>query len=322
MERRRLGSSGPQISVVGYGTWEAGGDLWGEPVAEREVIRAIEAGLDAGINWIDTAEAYGDGRSEEIVGAVVRRRPDVMVFTKVAHFASGARPEDVARAIRGSLRRLGRDHVDLYQIHWPFEERVPVEETWGAMARVQDEGLARFIGVSNFDRPLIERCLAIRHVDSVQNEFSLLAHHDRADLLPWFEERGIGYLAYGPLAFGLLTGAFTPDTTFHESDWRSGAENLGYYERLFAPGRFEEHLRSVDRLRPIADRVGLDLPTLSLRAAIDTPGVTAVIVGTRKEAHARSNAGAGNVQLDEQTLRQIRDVVGLPGHADRKRTAA
>ncbi len=307
MEHRRLGSEGPEISVVGFGTWEAGGKLWGEEVAEHDVQRAIEAGLDGGIDWIDTAEAYGDGRSEELVGAIVRRRPHTMVFTKVAHFTSGAHAGDVKRAIRASLRRLRRDHVDLYQIHWPSEQ-VPVEETWDAMAQLQDEGLTRFIGVSNFDRPLIERCLAIRHVDSVQNQFSLLKQVDRAELLPWLQERGIGYLAYGPLAFGLLTGNFDRGTRFHEADWRSGAGNLGYYEELFAAGRFEEHLRNVDRLRPIAERAHTDLPTLALRAAIDTPGVTAVIAGSRKESHARSNAAAAAVRLDAPTLRKIDEI--------------
>ena len=312
MERRTLGAKGPEISVIGYGAWEAGGSMWGEEIPDDEVLRAMHAAIDAGMNWIDTAEAYGAGRSEELVGRILaERRDEVLVFTKVAHFVSGARPQDVHRAIRGSLERLGADHVDLYQIHWPHEERVPVEETWGAMAEVQDEGLARCIGVSNFDRRLVERCLAIRHVDSVQNQFSLLHRNDEEGLLPWLAEQGVGYLAYGPLAFGLLTGAITKETTFAPNDWRSGGEwNLGYYRDLFAPGVIDRQLERVDRLRPIAERVGIDLPTLALRAAIDATGVTAVIAGSRNPRHVEQNARAGDLSLDDATLRDVRAVLG------------
>ena len=168
----------------------------------------MHAGIDAGMTWIDTAEVYGDGVSERIVGRAVAGRDDVLVFTKVApdDGGTGLRPEQVRAAIEASLRRLGRDHVDLYQVHWPSTE-VPVEETWGAMAELVAEGKARLVGVSNFDRALIERCQAIHPVASVQNEFSLLEQGDREQLLPWLAERGIGYLAYSPLAAGRLTGA-------------------------------------------------------------------------------------------------------------------
>jgi len=248
---RKLGNSGPEISVVGHGAWEAGGDMWGSPVEDQHVVDAMHAAIDGGVNWIDTAEAYGDGASERLVGRVAKDRSgEVMLFTKVAHFASGARPEDVRRAITGSLGRLGAEAVDLYQIHWPAEHIVPVEETWGAMAALVDEGLTRWIGVSNFDRALIERCLAIRHVDSVQNQYSLLHLHDRTGLLPWLHEQGIGYLAYGPLAFGILGGNMTSETTFDQGDWRGGGSwQLDYYHDLFAPGAFEQSLAKVERIR-------------------------------------------------------------------------
>jgi len=159
MRTKRLGAHGPEISVVGYGAWEAGGDVWGSPAEQEDIVAAMHAAIDAGMNWIDTAEAYGDGRSEELVGKVLRdRRGEAMVLTKVAPFASGAKAEDVRRAIVGSLARLDVDVIDLYQVHWPSHD-VPVEETWGGMAELVDEGLARFIGVSNFDRELVERCV-------------------------------------------------------------------------------------------------------------------------------------------------------------------
>lgn len=306
MEQRRLGRNGPEISVIGYGAWEAGGAMWGDEAADEVTIAAMHAAIDAGMTWIDTAEAYGDGRSEELVGEVLAvRRDEVQVFTKVAPFASGTRPEQVHSAVRGSLKRLGIDRIDLYQVHWPDEEHVPIEDTWGAMAELQDEGLVASIGLSNVDRGLIERCLPIRHVDSVQNQYSLL-HRDDDELLGWLQEHGIGYLAYGPLAFGLLTGAITTETRFDDDDWRSGVQwQLGYWKELFAPGKLEPNLERVERLRPIADDLGLDLATLALRAAIEAPGVTAVIAGSRNPAHVRANAIAGTARLEPSTAQEV-----------------
>ena len=154
MRTRNLGTDNPEISVVGYGAWQAGGADWGGRATDDDVIAAIRAALDSGQTWIDTAEVYGKGRSEELVGrAIAGRRDEVLLFTKVApdDEGSGIRPDEIRSAIQGSLRRLGTDHVDLYQVHWP-DDRIPVEETWGAMAELVREGLARRIGVSNFDR--------------------------------------------------------------------------------------------------------------------------------------------------------------------------
>src|SRR6478752_625610 len=162
METRRLGTDGPEMSVVGYGAWEAGGNHWGANTSESDVVAAIHAGLDAGMSWVDTAEVYGDGVSERIVGRALAGRDDVLVFTKVApDEGSGVRPAEIARAIDASLQRLGRDHVDLYQVHWPDDD-VPLEESWGAMAEVVAAGKARHIGVSNFDRARLVRLVARR----------------------------------------------------------------------------------------------------------------------------------------------------------------
>ncbi len=309
MEMRKLGQFGPEISVVGYGAWEAGGEVWGE-ASEEQIMNAMEAAVDAGMNWFDTAEVYGDGQSERMVGRFLAGRRDrILVFTKVApDEGTGIRPGQIRKAIHASLKRLRTDYVDLYQIHWPAGD-VPVEDSWGAMAELQDEGLTRFIGVSNFDRSLIERCLAIRHVDSVQNQFSLLVQRDRGELLPWLDEQGIGYLAYGPLAYGLLTGAIRKDTKFSDDDWRSGKKwDVGYYESLFARGKLERNVELVERLRPIADRLGVELAPLALRAAIEVSGVTGVIAGSRNQEHVRSNASAGDLKLDEKALEEIDEI--------------
>jgi len=275
---------------------------------------AMRAAFDAGMTWIDTAEVYGNGRSEEIVGKAVagQTREHFQVFTKVGSKpeGSGYRPEEVKRAIRASLSRLGLDHVDLYQIHWPVAD-MAIEETWGAMAELVDEGLTRHIGVSNFDRTLVERCMAVANVDSVQNQFSLFQQEDRDDLLPWLEEAGIGFLAYSPLAFGMLTGAISKDTEFDPSDFRSGKGYQGQaYRNLFAPGTREQRLERVERLRSVAERLGAPVATVALRWVVEQRGITAAIAGSRNPEHVRSNASAGDLRLDDRTLREIEAIFG------------
>jgi aryl-alcohol dehydrogenase-like predicted oxidoreductase len=313
MRTRTLGRNGPEISVIGFGAWEAGGDAWGPNQSEDRVIEAIRAGLDAGITWIDTAEVYGDGTSERLVGrAISDRRDDVVVATKVAPRPDGTgfRPEEVGRACRQSLTRLGIDRVDLYQLHWRTGD-VPVEDTWGAMAALVDEGLVRAIGVSNFDRELIERCEAIRYVDSLQPQFSML-HLEHRDLIAWCGERGIGVVCFGPLAYGLLTGAITMETAFDRSDWRSGKQGQGsYYGDMFAPGKKDRSLAVVDGMRPIADRLGITMAQLALAWTFHQPGVTSAIAGSRNPDHVRQNAGAGEVELDAATLSELERLLPL-----------
>ena len=179
MQTRRCGSQGPDLTVIGYGAWEAGGTSWGPNTSDDAVVGAICAALDAGINWIDTAEVYGDGVSERLVGkALAGRRDGVIVASKAAPApeGSGFRPEQIRAACEASLSRLGIEVIDLYQLHWPDEE-IPVEEAWGTMAELQDSGKVRWIGVSNFDREQIQRCAAVRHVDSLQQEFSMIGLH-------------------------------------------------------------------------------------------------------------------------------------------------
>lgn len=312
MDMRRLGPSGPQISAVGFGSWEAGGSEWGPNDSDGRVIVAMHAGFDAGMNWIDTAEVYGPHRSEELVGRAVSGRQGVLVFTKVAPRAAGSgfRPEQVKKAIRGSLSRLGLDHVDLYQLHWPDETGVPIEDTWGAMAEIQDQGLARHIGVSNFDRPLIERCLAIRQVDAVQNEFSLLVQEDRTELLPWLAARGITYLAYSPMGAGILTGALAVDHVFADNDWRGGRLWDEEQDALFRPGAFQENLAKVERMRSIAERLGTTTAVLALRWVVDAAATTVAIAGSRDPGHSRSNARAGELRLDAKTRSEIDAIFG------------
>ena len=303
MRTRTLGSGGPELSVIGYGAWEAGGADWGPNESDEAVIAAMRAALDAGIDWIDTAEVYGNGVSEGLVGrAVAGRRDEVTIATKVAPASegSGFRPEQVRAACDGSLGRLGIDHIDLYQLHWPDETGVNVEDTWGAMCELQDAGKVLNIGVSNFDRERIERCEAIRHVDSLQQEFSLLVRDD-AKLIAWCGDQGTGVVTYSPLAAGLLTGAISHETAFAAGDWRSERGDEG----LFSPEALGRNLTVVDGLRSIAEGLGVSVSQLALAWNIAQPGVTSAIAGSRNPQHVRSNAAAGDLELDAQTLAAV-----------------
>jgi aryl-alcohol dehydrogenase-like predicted oxidoreductase len=311
MRTKQLGSEGPEISVVGYGSWEAGGTGWGPNPSDDQVIEAIHAGIQAGINWVDTAEIYGRGKSEELVGRALVDKPDTMIFTKVAPEPSGTgfSRDKVRVAAEKSLERLQRGHIDLFQLHWPTDE-VPIEETWEAMAALKQEGIVRFIGVSNFDRELIERCEKVAHVDSLQPHFSLLHTKGRNDLFPFCKQNGTGIICYGPLAYGLLTGAVTAETKFTDDDWRSGKNKMqGYYDQFYAPGIFEKNLAIVEQLRPIADRLNIGLAQLALAWIVHQEGATGAIAGSRQPHHVEENAAAGSISLDVKDLDEIDSIL-------------
>ena len=311
MQKHKLGKNGPEISVIGYGAWEAGGTGWGPNPSDDQVIEAIHAGIRAGITWVDTAEIYGRGKSEELVGRALEDHPDVLVFTKVgpAPAGTGVRRDEIRKAAEGSLKRLKRDRIDLFQIHWRDNE-VPLEESWEAMAALQQEGVVSFIGLSNHFRPEIERAEKVAHVDSLQPHFSMLHPKGRDDLLPFCKENGTGVIAYGPLAYGLLTGAVDENTEFTEDDWRSGKNKMqGYYDQFYAPGVFEKNLAIVEALKPIADRLSLPLSQLALAWVFHQTGATGAIAGSRQPHHVEENAAAGTIVLEQKDLDEIDSII-------------
>jgi aryl-alcohol dehydrogenase-like predicted oxidoreductase len=309
----RLGSEGPEISVIGFGAWEAGGMAWGPNPPDEQTITAIRTGLEAGMNWIDTAEVYGGGRSEKLVKRALEGH-DALVFTKVAPkpAGSGFHRAGIQAAARKSLERLGRTQLDLLQLHWP-DRSTPVEETWEAMAGLVEEEVVKHIGVSNFDRSLIERCERIRHVDSIQPPFSMLHRQGRHDLFHFCADNGIGIICYGPLAYGLLTGAISRETKFGDDDWRGGGHGVGAYEELFAPGVIERNLDIVDQLRPISDRLDIRLSQLALAWVCHQEGVSGAIAGSRSPEHTSENAGAGDIVLESKDLDEIEAVITEAG---------
>jgi aryl-alcohol dehydrogenase-like predicted oxidoreductase len=319
VETRPLGSSGEDLSVLGYGAWLTGADTSTAQLDPEAFRRAIDVALETGMTWIDTAELYAAGSSEELVGGATRGRRDrVFLSTKVAPAGAGSgtgmRPDEIRAAITGSLRRLQVEHVDLYLLHW-YDPTIPLEESWGAMRGLVDEGLVRFVGVSNFGRELLQRCLDVGPVDAVQNQFSILHARDREGLLAWLTQRGIAYLGYGALAFGLLSGAVHAETQFGEWDWRSGRPapfEQNYFEELFAAERIRSSLALARELSRIADELGMPTAVVALRWALEQSGVTSLVVGSLDPDHIRANARAGSCSMDAEALARIEGLVAAP----------
>jgi aryl-alcohol dehydrogenase-like predicted oxidoreductase len=310
--RRRLGSAGPEITALGFGTWALAGRYrfgWG-PVDDEESVAAIRRAVEAGVNWTDTAATYGDGHSEEVVGRALepfRAGEEVLIFTKCGRPWRGGevyydlRPESIRAECDASLRRLRVERIDLYQFHWPdYGTRTPVEESWGTMAELVDEGKVRWPGVCNFDVPLLERCEAVRHVDSLQLPLSLLNRHALRELIPWARENGTGVLAYSPMASGLLTGSFNREglARLAEDDWRRRAA-------AFQEPQFSRNLALVDRLEPLAARLGVTVAELSLAWVLAVPGVTGAIVGGRRPSQLDDWLGADDLELDAEARAEI-----------------
>jgi hypothetical protein len=312
MENRPFGRTGLQVSAIGFGCWEIGGG-YGR-IEETEFARAVGRALDLGINCFDTAEGYGLGASERALGrALGRRRRDVILVTK---FGIGYRDkpnmrdssrERVMASVENSLKNLGTDTIDVYLIHWP-DRHTPFEETMRALEDVVREGKARFVGVSNFKREEIEACMSVRRVDVAQYGWNMFDRRMQREIFPYCREHGIGVMAYGSLAYGLLTGTFTQDMDFGSDDWRARADKMGsikLFDTLFGPEFFPRNVRAVEELKGLAARYGRSLPQLALRWAISNPVVGTALVGCRTVAEVEDNIGALGWSIAEADLAEI-----------------
>ena len=306
MQSRTLGHTDLKPSVISFGTWGIGGPPFWTPVRDEDAIRAIHAALDLGVNCIDTAPVYGLGHAESLVGmALEGRRDGVIVATKVGQNWRGTRTKDIyndlspasmRRELEASLMRLDTEYIDLYQVHWP-DPKTPIAETFSTLAAFQKEGKIRHIGVSNYTTAMMDEAQKYATIVSLQPRYNLLDRFIEAELQPYCVERAIGILPYSPLASGLLTGKYTTNSRF--SDWR------GAFGDQFREGTYERNLASVDRLRPIADDLGISLPALSLAWLLAQPAVVSVLVGANAEQQVRENAKAAEVWLDESALNRI-----------------
>jgi aryl-alcohol dehydrogenase-like predicted oxidoreductase len=313
---RPLGSSGLNITTVGFGSWAVGGGGWSfgwGPQDDSDSIATMRHALDLGINWIDTAAVYGLGHSEEVVGRLLRDLPasnKPYVFTKCGLIWDDSdrmkeprrvlKPDSIRRECEASLRRLGVERIDLYQFHWPDDTGTAVEDSWLEMAKLVKEGKVRFAGVSNFSTELLDRCEEIRHVDSLQPPFSLINRRAAEKEVPWCQKHHTGVICYSPMQSGLLTDSFTAlrVAKLADDDWRRGAAE-------FNKPNLSRNLALRDALRPIAQRHDASVSSVAIAWDLAWPGVTGAIVGARTPAQVDGWIQAASLELTAADLREI-----------------
>jgi aryl-alcohol dehydrogenase-like predicted oxidoreductase len=312
VERRRLGNSGLELTRVGLGSWAiAGGGWkfgWGEQ-DDDEAVAALVRGVELGINWIDTAPVYGDGRAESLVARALERigaagRP--LVATKFGRLiredgevVGCLKADSVRRECEASLRRLGVEAIDLYQMHWPDPEP-DLEEGWTAAARLREQGLVREIGVSNANPAQMERLQRVHPIASLQPPYNMIVRHVEQRVLGFCAEHGIGVVAYSPMCKGLLSGRFTRERarSLAGNDHRSR-------DPKFAEPQLDLHLELVEALRPVAERHGRSVAELAIAWVLRRPEVTSAIVGARRPAQIEATAPAGGWALGEADRREV-----------------
>lgn len=313
MKYRKLGKNGPEISVIGFGSWAIGGGGWASAWGSQDdelSAESVRVALYNGINFFDTAAVYGLGHSEEVIGKALKGdREKVVLATKCGlvwdenkNISKNGTYDSILREAEASLRRLGTDYIDLYQMHWPdTDANAPAEETMRAMDKLVQDGKVRYVGVSNYNVSLLEASLSVRHVDSLQPPYSILRPAVEKEILPFCLEKGIGVIAYSPLTSGLLSGNYTYDTKFSDDDWRSrNAAHTGEGLR--------KNVDRVEKLNVIASRYGMTMPQLAIAYDLAHPALTSALVGVRKPSHILSVLPAVDQTLDEATLAEIRKI--------------
>jgi aryl-alcohol dehydrogenase-like predicted oxidoreductase len=310
MELRPLGRTGLQLSAVGLGGFELGGGATeGEPTLAGATA-VIEAALASGVNWLDTAEAYHESRNETFIGKVLQNfGSSLLVATKLAPQPDGTgfRRKEVHAGCRASMQRLGRDWIDIYFLHWPAETDVPLEETWGALGELVDQGVVRAIGLSNYEFSDVARCHGVRAVDVVQDGLSLVDHLDNRDSISRCGELGIGVVIYEPLGSGTLSGRTIEQV---REAWAEYSE-WGFYKRLLEGTNGERSAAVVEGIRRIAGHAGVSVPQLAIAWVLHQPGVTAAIAGSRNPDHVGENALGGDVELSPSLLDELEALIPL-----------
>jgi aryl-alcohol dehydrogenase-like predicted oxidoreductase len=306
----QLGDTGLQITPLGFGAWAIGGGGWEfgwGPQEDDESIAAIERALELGVNWIDTAAAYGFGHSEEVVGRALEgldERP--YVFTKASlvpgpggRVMHNLKRDSIRREAERSLERLGVDAIDLHQIHWPIPDE-DIEEGWSALAELKEQGLVRHIGVSNFDVEQLRRIEEIAPVETLQPQYSLVARDAEDEILPFAERERIGVIVYSPMGSGLLTGAMTRKRieSLPADDWRKQSDR-------FREPQLSRHLALVERLETVAARLDTTPGAVAIAWTLRNPAVDGAIVGFRRPDQVHPIVRAANLELSEDDITTI-----------------
>jgi hypothetical protein len=321
MEYRNLGKEGPKVSAIGFGCWEMGGQHYGG-TDDAEVTRAIHRAIDLGVTLFDTAPNYGFGGSEIVLGkALGARRKEIFLVsktcitwdpvTKTSKF--DGRYSTVKRLNEESLQRLGTDHLDLLLIHWPDPE-TPIEETMRALEELRQEGKAGAIGVSNYTS--YELTVARRHAPITANQvgYNMFDRRWEREMFPTARELGIGIMAYGPMAHGLLTGTMKGDTQFGPQDWRRHGMLFG--QRIFGPNT-ATNVAVADKLKDVAADLGTSLPRLALAWVLRNPAVSVALSGCRTVGEIEENVKALEVKIPQDALARIDQILtGAAGQVD------
>ena len=312
MEYRPFGQTGIDISAVGFGCWEIGGGYGS--IEETEFVKAINRALDVGLNSFDTAEAYGMGASEKsLAKALGSRRKDAVITTKFGvgypdkpNYRDSSRKR-VMESIEKSLKALNTDYVDVYLIHWP-DRTVPFEEPMRALDDLVKQGKVSAVGLSNFKLDEIKTCMAARRVDVVQYCWNMFDRRMQNEIFPYCRENKIGVMAYGSLAYGMLTGTLSEEKAFEKGDWRAKRGqlmNLNLFQHLFGPEHFLKNLRAVEELKAVATRYGKSLPQLALRWTLSNPVISTALVGCRNPDEVDDNVGALGWSISDADMKEI-----------------
>jgi myo-inositol catabolism protein IolS len=320
VEFRRFGRTDLKVSALGFGCWEIGG-TYGR-IDEGEFRRSVARAIDSGVTCFDTAEAYGMGVSEEALArALGDRRNDVVIATKfgVGYEEMPNRRDSsrgrVLASIDNSLRRLRTDHVDISLVHWPDTD-TPLDETMRALDDIVGQGKARYIGVSNFRLAQVEECMRLRRIDVVQYAWNMFDRRMQTEIFPYCAAQQIAAMAYGSLAYGMLSGTFHRGMSFDENDWRSRGGMLGslnLFRTLFGPEHFPRNLAAVDELKSLAAKYGKSLPQFALRWTLSNPVVGTALVGFRTPAEVTENLGALGWEISNADMAEIDAILARHG---------
>ena len=307
MERIKLGASDLEVSRICLGTWQFGGE-WGG-IDHGEAIATVARALELGIDFFDTAQANGFGASEQLLAQALEGTPreQVVLATKGGLRREGGEllrdssPGWLREGLEASLRNLGTDYVDIYQVHWP-DPQTPLAETAAALEQFVREGKVRYAGASNFEVGQIAEWERTRPLDTLQPPYHMLRREIEGETLPYCREHDIGVLIYGPLAHGLLSGHFTRDSQLAEDDWRAGSD-------LFSGENFERNLEIVEYLGALAEDLGITVAQLAIAWTLAHRGVHVAIVGARRPAHIEGAAPAAEVKLDREALARVEEIL-------------